>query len=333
LSGILTGLPEVGSRYVMQGLIKSTFGGPLSVISAWQGVAEKSEFMRDRPMGYDRDVREITTAMAAVSPLGYVKRNAFILISAMDITVSTPIWIGAYDKAMAGKVKGVEEGNDEEAIAYADGVIRRTQTAGRPQDLARIQRDSELSKQVTMLYGYFSNLYSYSAQQVRATRSGEKAPADFLFYMTVMFVIMPVFAEFLAGRGLPDDDDEDETMYSLAGEAMISNFASMFPVVRDFVNYGLKPEYGYKLSPVASGMNDVARASVAAVDAATSAENAEITESEYKAAVRAMGALFGLPSSQLVITGDYIADLLAGNEDPAADPVDAASEALLRNTR
>ncbi|KCZ92704.1 hypothetical protein [Hyphomonas johnsonii] len=34
-----------------------------------------------------------------------------------------------------------------------------------------------------------------------------------------------------------------------------------------------------------------------------------------------------------IITGDYVYDLLEGNEQPAEAPLDAASEALLRDTR
>lgn len=326
-TGLLAGVPEVGLRWVAQGFAKATVGSPLSLISAYQAVAEKSEMMRDRPMGYDRDVREITTAMGASTPLGAIKRNAFILISGMDLFVSVPVWIGAYDKAMAGKVKGIDAGNDEDAIAYADSVIRRTQTSGRPQDLARVSRDSELWKQVSMLYGYFSNLYGYTSQQVRAVRTGETTPPQFLFYMTIMFVAIPILTELLAGRLLPgDDEDDDETIEEKMGKAVMSNFAGMFPVVRDVVNYQLEPQYGYKLSPVASGMQDVAMTVNAPFDG-------EMTEGEYRRAVRAMGAIFGLPSSQLVITGDYLADLLSGTEAPLEDPVDAAREALVRDTR
>jgi len=326
-TGLLAAVPELGLRWVAQGFAKSTVGSPLSLLSAWQAVAEKSEFMRDRPQGYDRDVREVTTAMGESTPLGAMKRNAFILISAMDLAVSVPIWVGAYDKAMEGKVEGVDAGNDVDAIAYADAVVRRTQTAGRPQDLARVSRDSELWKQVTMLFGYFSNLYSYTSQQVRAVRTGETAPPQFLLYMAIMFVAIPILTELVAGRLLPDEDEEDEkTLAGNMGKAVISNFSGMFPVVRDFVNYGLEPKYGYKLSPVASGMNDVAMSVTAPLDG-------EMTEAEYKRTVRALGALLGVPSSQLVITGDYINDLLAGEEDPAEDPLDAAREALVRDTR
>jgi len=329
ITGLMAALPDVGIRYFAQGAAKAFAGNPLSVIGAWQEVSKKSEFMRDRPMGYDRDVREITSQMGAANPLGDMKRHAFVLISALDIAVSTPIWIGAYDKAMAGKADGIEAGNEDDAIAYADAIIRRTQTAGRTQDLARVSRDSELWRQVTMIFGYFSNLYGLTSQKVRAARSGEINPLDFVYFSAILFVAIPLMAELLSGR-LLDEDDDDETIYSKSGDAVISNFAGMFPVLRDVVNYNLKPEYGYNLSPVASGMEDVAQTSTALMDMITAGE--EFTEADTKRAVRALGGVFGIPSSQLVITGDYIWDVMQGEEDPVEEPERIFTEGLLRNT-
>jgi hypothetical protein len=325
VSGLAAAVPILGTARVAGGVAKAFAGGPFSVLSAWQAVSEKSEFMRDRPMGYDRDVREITTAMGASNPLGSMKRNAFMLISAMDIGISTPIWIAAYDKAMDGKADGIAAGDEEAAILWADSVVRRTQTAGRTQDLARVQRDTEFWKQLTMIYGYFGGLYGYTAQQVRSVRSGETNAAQFAWFATMLFVVVPLLAEFLGGRLVPDDDD-DETLAGNMGRSVLSNFAGMFPVVRDAVNYQIKPQYGYNMSPVASGAEDVVRAT-------TMFNDGEVTESEVKNAMRAVGGLFGLPASQMIITGDYMWDVMNGEEDPLEDPVDAAQEALLRSKR
>ena len=327
-TGLLAGLPEVGPRYMAQGIAKSFAGNPLSVFGAWKAVSEKSEFMRDRPMGYDRDVREITSQMGEANLLADMRRNAFILISAMDVGVSTPLWMAGYDKALAGKVDGVERGNEDDAVAYADALIRRTQTAGRTQDLARVSRDSELWKSVTMIFGYFSNLYALTSQKVRAARSGQINPIEFAYFATILFVAIPILAELSAGRLL--DEDEDESLASKSGDAVISNFAGMFPVIRDMVNYKLKPEYGYNMSPVASGMEDAAQTMNALIETAFQGE--DFTEADTKRAVRAAGGIFGIPSSQLVITGDYIWDVMQGDEDPIEEPGRIFTEGMLRNT-
>jgi len=285
-------------------------------------------------MGYDRDIREITTSMGANNPLGAYRRNAFMLISAMDITVSTPIWVGAYDRAMAGKVKGIEQGSEDDSIAYADSIVRRTQTAGRPQDLARVMRSGEFMKMFTMIMGYFNNLYAYTTQKFRNTRDGSVTVANLLGAIVIVHITVPILAELLAGRLVPDEDDEyvadDETIAGNAGKAVVSNFAGMFPVVRDMVQVGLEPRFGYKLSPVASGAEDVAVTFNEILQSATGQD--EWTEADVKRAVRALGAATGIPSSQINITGDYIMDVISGEEDPVEEPGRIVSEGLLRNT-
>jgi hypothetical protein len=94
------------------------------------------------------------------------------------------------------------------------------------------------------------------------------------------------------------------------------------------VNASLNPQFGYQMSPVGSGIDRL-------TSAAARAGAGETLESEaaVKEAVNALGILFGLPTAQLVIMGDYANDLATGEEDPTEDPVDAAREALVRSNR
>jgi hypothetical protein len=106
----------------------------------------------------------------------------------------------------------------------------------------------------------------------------------------------------------------------------------MFPGIRDAVSLNLKPEFGYRMSPTAKFMEDIGKTLGLPAQLLLDEER-ELTEADVKRVVNTAGALTGLPSAQINITGDYIVDLLEGEEDPAADPLDAASEALVRNTR
>jgi hypothetical protein len=96
------------------------------------------------------------------------------------------------------------------------------------------------------------------------------------------------------------------------------------------VQVGLEPRFGYKLSPVASGAEDVAVTFNEILQSATGQD--EWTEADVKRAVRALGAATGIPSSQINITGDYIMDVISGEEDPVEEPGRIVSEGLLRNT-
>lgn len=330
-SGILAAMPLVGHRRLAWAVAKAFANPDKSIFGSWQDVAAKSEFMRDRIAGYERDVRETTKAMTKGGPIDFLRRNAFVFINGMDVAVSTPVWIAAYSKAMDGKVKGIEIGNEEDAIAYADSIVRRTQTAGAMQDLSRFQRGGEFQKQISMIFGYFNNLYAISAQETMDMRRGLMPKGQWAWHMTILFVAIPLLAEFMAGRLIPDDDDDD-TLAGKAGEAVLLNFVGMFPGIRDAVTYNLKPEFGYNISPTVKGVQDIAGAAGLPFELLLE-EDKELTEADVKRVVRAMGAATGIPSSQINITGDYIYDLLQGDENPAEDPAMAAREALVRDTR
>lgn len=324
LTGILAAPALIGTKYTTQGFLKAFGGNPASFWGSWQWVSEKSEFMRDRPQGFDRDVRMVTNKMQERTPLGKMQRNAFIFIGMMDTAVSTGAWIGAYDKAMDGKVKGIEASNEEDAIVYADSVIRRTQVAGRMQDLPQIMRGTELEKLMTSVYSYFSGLYNLTAAQIQDVRGGQVHPAAFAANMSLLFVVIPMLAEVLAGR-FPPPDDEDEPGEK-AAKALVSNAVSTVPFLRDIVNAGMNPQFGYNMSPAGSiidrGVQGVARA-------------ADGIESEYEArlALDSLGVLFGLPTGQLWITGEYAYGVATGEEDPSENPADALREAALKDTR
>lgn len=330
-TGLLAAMPLVGHRRVLFAVAKAFANPRGSMYATWKQVADMSEFMRDRVAGYERDVRETTTAMTKGGGLDFIRRNAFVFITGMDIAVSVPTWMAAYGKAMDGKVKGIQAGVEEDAIAYADSIVRRTQTAGKTQDLSRFQRGGEFQKQISMIFGYFNNLYSLSAQQTLDMRRGNISRAEWAWHMAILFVVIPLLAEVFAGRLFPDEDDE-ETIEGKIAETVLLNFTGMFPGLRDAVSLNVKPEFGYRLSPTSKFIEDIGRTAGLPAQLLLDEER-ELTEADVRRAVNAVGALTGLPSAQINISGNYIIDVLEGSEDPMEDPVDALSEGLVRNTR
>lgn len=326
-TGALQGMTLIGPVYTAQGFVRALAGGPGSFWSAWKWVAQRSEFMRDRPQGHDRDTRMVTNRMQERTPLGAMQRNSMILTNLMDVVSSTIVWIGAYQKAMDGKAPNVAAGVEEDAIAWADSVVRQTQAAGRTQDLPQIMRGTETEKLVTMMYSYFSGLYNLTRKQATLARYGQMSRSAFIANLMILFVATPLMAATLAGRFPPDDEDEEGLMQK-AGKEIASNAAGTLPIVRDLVNATLNPQFGYQMSPVGSGIDKLTKATARGLAGETLESDAAVRE-----AIGALGILFGLPSSQLIITGDYVYDLMNGDEDPAEDPAGAAKEALLRNTR
>lgn len=328
LTGLLQSTTVLGPKYVAQGFAKAFTGGPASFWSAWDWVSQKSEFMRDRPMGFDRDVRQVTETTKSQTPLATMQRNAFLLIGIMDTAVSTSTWIGAYDRALDGNVKGIDRGDEDAAINYADSVVRRTQSSGRTQDLPQMMRGTELEKLLTVVYGFFSTLYNFTASQVLQVRAAQINPVVFTANMSLLYIVIPLIAAFLAGRiPLGEDEDEEERL-ALIGKELAGNAVGTVPFFRDVMSAVINPQYGYQMSPAGS----VIEGAAVGLGGLARGEGFK-TEFATRKSFETLGVLFGLPTSQLWITGDYVYDLAQGTEDPLADPVDGAREALLRSER
>ena len=321
VTGLLATPTKIGTAATARGVIKSG-SNPWA---AWKFATDRSEFLRDRfAAGRDRDQRDIAKRLRDKSPLGTLQRHSFVLMTALDALISVPSWIGAYDKAMSGKVSGIDKANEADAIAYADSIIRQTQTGPRAQDLPEIMRSDELSKLVTVLYSYFSNLYNLTSQQLIATRQGEMHPLAFAANMLVYYGWIPLLSGLLAGR-MPGEDDEEEIGDWASREIILSAFGTI-PVVRDAASYAVRPQFGLDVEPASGVLEGAARA----ITILASGEAAD-SEAKAKAVVRGLGAAAGLPVDQLWITGEYILDVIEGEED-LSEP-DALREALLRDTR
>jgi hypothetical protein len=159
-------------------------------------------------------------------------------------------------------------------------------------------------------------------------RYGKIDPATFTISTLIAFMAVPIMAALLAGRLWPDDDEEWEDRADDVGTEILMNAAGTTPFLRDMVTLLAKPQYGYQLSPVQSTFEQIGVATRSAAEGKT-------FDSEYqvKQAVMAISTVFRLPGGQLFETGDYLYDLYMGDEDPVEDPVDAASEALIRSKR
>lgn len=322
LTGILQAVPMLGGPEMMGSLVK-IFSRPDLLVEKSRFILSRSEFMRSRVQTFDRDVRENLERMERNDPLFPVQRNAFMLVGMFDWAVSSVVWFAAYDKARAGKVDGIDPINEEQAIRFADGAVRQTQSAGLAQDLPAVMRGSQVNKLLTMFYSYFSVLYNWTAyDQIMNTRKGRLPVHVFIGNMALIYIVAPLIAEMLAGRfGQRDDEDDDEYKMRLASVVARAPFMTV-PVVRDMAS-AFGSFFEYQLSPAQSGPAKI-------IEALEDAAQGRTFESEdtVKTAFIASGYAFGLPTPQAWITIDYVADYIEG-EEQGFD----LSEAALRDTR
>lgn len=316
ITGLLQAVPELGSIEMAGALAKLT-RNPLMIAAKAQVIEGKSEFMRSRRQTLDRDIRETLEGMQTTDKLYPIRHHAFALVGIFDWAVSATVWTAAYDKAMGGKVKGIEAGDEAAAIAYGDSMVRRTQSAGLNQDLPTIMRGNQVNKLLTMFYSYFSVLYNWTAyDQVMGARKGRVPVPILVANLALMYVISPLMAEALAGRLAPREDETEEERNERVLGVLMRYPAATLPIVRDVVNV-IGTTFDYQLSPVESGPKMITRA----VQDAAAGRTFE-SENTAKTAVNAAGYAFGLPSGQAWTTIDYVADQIEG-EETGFDPIEA----------
>lgn len=118
-------------------------------------IMEKSEYMRTRESSLGNIEGEINSLILHPNKFQeaaeFIKQNSYILQKFTAGAVETVAWTGAYSK-------GIAEGySDKEAVRYADAVIRQTQHAAAPEDVARFGTGSPFQRMFTMYFDYFNN--------------------------------------------------------------------------------------------------------------------------------------------------------------------------------
>ncbi len=319
--GFTVSLKELGARYTAAG-IADVYTKPWKLAETWEFVASRSDLMANRRSSYDRDVRDalkrLNVAGAKPGVLSAVdaytvglRDSWFALIGYMDMAVSLPTWLGAYRKALDGKVDNVAAGDEAAAIDYADSMVRQTQGSGAAKDLALVQRGAESFRIFTMFYSYFSVLFNQFGKTFRQFRADRNAP-KLLASLALLWFGPAVMQELMLGRGPDDDADEEEWIKWLLGKELLYPFQSLV-FVRDVAN-GMD-EYGYEPSAAFDMYESIAKTGKLAVKAATG-EKEDIERTDVKGLTMTAGYALGLPTRQIWLTGEYFYDWLTGEVEP-----------------
>ncbi|MBH1623889.1 hypothetical protein I5U15_15195 [Stenotrophomonas maltophilia] len=247
------------------------------------------------------------------------------------------IWLGRYQQAQA---QGV---SIDEAVRLADKSIRTTQQAGAPKDLSAAERDPRY-KWVRMFIGpmiIMNNRLQESG--LRGLYLGRvQSPARALGTWLSAGVLSNAVFELLMMRG-PDGGDDDEKGWDdwsawLARKTLLFPFQTI-PLLRDVAG-GIdaaiegKPSMGRPNPIVDAGV------ALAKFGQATWKEGRDWiadddepdAEKLIKTGVRAAGPLTGIPSNQMLTTGEYLYDVGTGQYTPD-NPAEAAAYLMYRRPK
>lgn len=258
------------------------------------------------------------------------------------------IWLGRYQQAQAQGV-GIDE-----AVRLADKSIRTTQQAGAPKDLSAAERDPRY-KWVRMFIGpmiIMNNRLQESG--LRGLYLGRvQSPMRALGTWLSAGVLSNAVFEVLMMRG-PDGGDDDEKGWDdwgswLARKTLLFPFQT-FPLLRDVAGaidakIEGKPSMG-RPNPIADAGIALFKFGDSAWDLAVSGSDAALEamgfdwiedreldpEKIITDGVRAAGPVTGIPSNQMLTTGEYLYDVGTGQYTPD-NPAEAAAYLMYRRPK
>jgi hypothetical protein len=238
---------------------------------------------------------------------------AFWHIGFIDMNmVAIPTWLGGYHKALG---QGLSE---DEAVHYAEKMVRLSQSSGRKKDLSAIQRGNAGQKFISMFYTPSSVFFNQQWEGAQHLKAGNWSKA---LAPTFWFLTMTTIAEAMMGGDWPEDDDEDGLggldIAEWVGRNLLFGAFYGIPVARDIANTTerkMRGEYAeYGTTPLSFAAQTISRG----VSATKKMIDGEETEGkDVKAQASAVGFLFGLPGNQVGRTAGFIKDVYDGKVEP-----------------
>jgi len=304
-AGMTNSIKEIGPKYAALGV-----GDTIRNLgSLREFVFSRSPMMAERAQEFDRDVRTFFAEFSNKhGPLDRFRAMAYWGIGNVQLfTVDMPTWFGGYRKAL-------DEGmSEEDAVAYGDKVVRRSQSSGRAADLSALQDSSEGYRVMTMFYSFWNVFYNQQREAVHATRSGDWRRAS----MNVFWIMMasPVLSALLTGDW--PDDDSDESWFHWGMRKMFFGLWSGLPIIRELSAGAERESIGKRAMDAQTPITRSASALVAPLKDAYKVSTGDAPSDRWvQHAVTAPGYFFGLPTGQLGSTSQYLYDVAQGNQNP-----------------
>lgn len=347
VTGFSVAMSQVGAKPLMMALARYA----MHPVQTYRDVKEASPFMKARLENFEYEYQNRIETLAQTDRPSTLKsfrdwtmRHAYCLQTWMQILVDTPTWMAAFDKAVA------EGRPDEQAIYYADSVVRRTQSSFDPESVARVETGSPLGRAFLVFYNYFNmqaNLLGDSwARNVRTGRYGQFA-IDLALVMAVPAILSELIVQAFNGFDTGDDDDWDAyDAAKLLISPVVKNAVALVPYGGQLVNAGAT-----QLSRIGDneeGMMQLIFAPNTFNDKLVSIPAASLIENTFKAikqlgdaawgeevdartatrnTLDALTLTTGIPFAGLKRPLGYAAGVAAGDIEPE-NPVDAARGVL-----
>jgi hypothetical protein len=300
-----------------------------------------SEFMRTSTMTQMMEVeRQTRMVLSGKNPLadtyGWLRANSYILQTGTQGYVNNVTWLAAHEQA-------IERGAaPEQAVAEADSVIRRTQGAFNPEDVALFEAGTPFMRMFTLFSSYFNMkfnlMYSEFTKTLRThgLRKGMGRLIQIFFYAQILpavssgNLVRAMQGIGVLGIGPKDDEDDWLTNEILFGVSDITRESiamipggSVFSSVVDIARMGRA--YGAErlsISPAVqqteAAIRGFGKAFPAFYNWLAEEDGKELTGRDIRDFLSGIGFLSGIPAFGAVARpAAYLRDVQTGKKEPA----------------
>lgn len=284
---------KIGVNEIVQGVIDfyKSYGENADLIYSL------SPFMQMRTSNMDFNIRQALEADTK-HPFDQRKfrRAAFAMMGFMDKLTTMPVWWTAYNIEMK------ESGDQQRAVDFADKVARNTQGSGAAKDLSEIQRGGNMRRAFTMFMTFFNSTYNEwgkTKDLVQGERVGSLEYAKTFMWICLLPAMIQAIFRYR-------DDLLEDPIETVGKETVGYGFGSI-PIVGSFVN-ALIGKYEFRPTPAVSLPTELIKLTYS-----------KDVPAFLKHGIAATGYLTGIPSRQMLLTGEYLFNLMEGGD---ADPLD-----------
>lgn len=285
---------------------------------------EKSGEMRARRGDLQRELhsqisRLTEKGLFALRPMAFYRDHAFVFMETTDRITSVPIWHAAFEQA---KGKGESE---EDAIRFADSVIRDNFPSHSAVDKAELLRDKGFWGASTSMFGYFSTMWAKERALIEPIIQAEgaiptaKALARASGRLMALWISFGVLGELLTGRGpeASDGDSPEERWANWFIRKLLAAPLSTLPLPLAQTYESLWK--GKKASIRGAPMHQLFEAFAKAVIEASKEDHGDKAIMEL---ARGLGMMLGVPIRPLTTQADYLLGLATGNTEAPRNPAD-----------
>jgi hypothetical protein len=235
---------DMGAKAYLQGFA-STFTSP-SI--HYQKMIELSSYMKDRLTSFDRELKSAFLKLSSEQRGVYfgdknvtwrdVANFGFWQIRIADTTTVLPIWNGAFNDKL-----NADQSNLQEAINYADDIVRNSQPSAQPLDLSSWQRDGGVIRLFSQFQTFTVGKYGQRQRLFyRAWRNGTVSNVDYAWFnfmdAFVPLVAINLLQALIWGNDLGDEETQKDMVIDVLQSWALMGVPILGQVARSILRYG-----------------------------------------------------------------------------------------------